>query len=86
MTVEIDGTMYHTVNEVAEQLDVSRQTLWRWRQEGKVPIGRRYRGREIVFSPAEVESIADYANRVEPLSPILAHQLRLFDGRTKEGQ
>ena len=86
MPVEIDGTAYQSVTEVADLLNISRQTLWRWRQDGKVPIGRRFRGREIVFSPNEVEAISEYANRVEPLDPILANQLPLFDGTAKEGR
>ena len=42
-TMEIEGTTYVTATAVAEEVDVCRQTLWRWRQEGKIPLGHRLR-------------------------------------------
>jgi len=56
-----------TATDVLEQVPVTRQTLWRWRQEGKIPAGHRYRNRQVVFTPDEVEAIREYANRVEPI-------------------
>jgi hypothetical protein len=48
MPVEIGGTKYLGAAEVVKRLNVTRQTLWRWRQQGKIPAGHRYRGREVV--------------------------------------
>ncbi len=67
MTIEIKGLEYHTLAETAALAGVSRQTLWRWRQEAKVPAGRRYRGRNVVYTPAEVQEIERYATRIEPI-------------------
>ena len=63
--VEINGINYLRSSELLKSVGVSRQTLWRWRQEGKVPAGHRYRGRHVVFSPDEVKAIREYANRIE---------------------
>jgi len=54
MAVELDGEVYLCVSEVAERIGVSRQTLWRWRTEGEIPTGHRYRGGKVVFSLPEV--------------------------------
>lgn len=66
--VEIAGTTYLPVTEVAKHVGVSRTTLWRWRHNGKIPLGRRYRNGLILFSPAEVELVRNYADRLEPIS------------------
>jgi predicted DNA-binding transcriptional regulator AlpA len=68
MSVEIHGIRYLTATGLLATIDVTRQTLWRWRQEGKIPSGHRYRGREVVFSPEEVKAIQEYANRLEPIN------------------
>ena len=70
MAIEMDGTTYLTAGEVVDELGVSRQTLWRWRQEGKIPPGyRRNRDRRVLFTADEVEVIQQFANQVEPISP-----------------
>ncbi len=79
MPIKIDGMTFYSVSEVLEGLDVSRQTLWRWRHEGKIPVGNRYRGRQILFTPREVETIRQFANRIEPIDQSDAYQLKLFD-------
>jgi predicted DNA-binding transcriptional regulator AlpA len=79
MPVEIHGIKYFGVSEVLKSLNVTRQTLWRWRQEGKIPPGHRYRARQVVFSPAEVKAIQEFANRIEPIENPNANQLRLFN-------
>jgi predicted DNA-binding transcriptional regulator AlpA len=80
--VDVDGARYLTAAEVAERAGVSRQTLWRWRQETKVPAGARYRDRQLLFSEAEAEAVEEYAHRLEPATPTgTAGQLRLFNGR-----
>jgi hypothetical protein len=81
MPIDIGGTQYLITAEVLDGLKVSRQTLWRWRQQGKIPAGHRYRGREVVFSPAEVAAIREFANRVEPIEPGQNTQLGLFNSR-----
>ena len=66
MPVEIAELLYFTADEVAMRADVSRQTLWRWRQEGNVPGGHRYRGRRLLFTEEEVQLVLDFAHRLEP--------------------
>ena len=63
----IDGTTYLSLDQVAEEIQVSRTTLWRWRQSGKVPAGHRYRGRLTLFTLSELAEIRDYANRLAPI-------------------
>ena len=67
MPLEVDGGEYFSADEVAEQADVSRQTLWRWRQEGLVPAGRKYRRRRLLFSREDLKAILDFAHRLEPV-------------------
>ena len=76
--MKVDGTNYATAADVARELDVSRQTLWRWRRDGKIPTGQRYRDRRILYTQAEVEQIHAYANRIEPISDEESRQLGLF--------
>ena len=80
MPVEINGIKYLSATELLDAVDVTRQTLWRWRQEGKIPAGHRFRGRQVVFSPDEVAAIEEYANRIEPIDSADAAQLSLFNG------
>ncbi|MEW8287489.1 MAG: helix-turn-helix domain-containing protein [Candidatus Thiodiazotropha endolucinida] len=81
MPVEINGIKYLSAAELLETVDVTRQTLWRWRQEGKIPAGHRFRGRQVVFNPEEVAEIQEYANRIEPIDNSEAGQLSLFNGK-----
>ena len=69
MPLVIEGVSYFTAAEVARVSHVTRQTLWRWRQDGKVPAGRRFRDKQVLFTEDEAEKIRDYANRLEPLAP-----------------
>jgi len=66
MGLEVGGIVYLTADEVAERAGISRQTLWRWRQEGRVPAGRRYRGRRLLFTEGELGLILEFAHRIEP--------------------
>ena len=85
--LSIEGVLYFTAAQVAREAGVTRQTLWRWRQEGKVPTGRRYRDKQILFTPAELALVRDYAHRIEPLEApstlVSADQLRLFTAPKK---
>ncbi|MCC6644559.1 MAG: helix-turn-helix domain-containing protein [Polyangiaceae bacterium] len=66
MLIQIDGVEYFTAADIHRELGVARQTLWRWRKARKIPPGRRYRDRQIVFTRAEVDAIREYSNRLEP--------------------
>lgn len=81
MPLEVDEMTYYSAADVVRDIGVSRQTLWRWRQDGKVPPGRRYRDRQILFTAAELEQIREYANRIEPATPGAGKQLKLFRGK-----
>ena len=87
MPTVVNEISYITASELLEELDVTRQTLWRWRQEGKIPSGHRYRGRQVLFSAEEVEVIREFANRIEPIDGSSGGQLNLFNGipNAKEG-
>ncbi len=85
VAVELDGIEYFSAAEVAKDVGVSRQTLWRWRQEGKVPVGWRFRDRQILFTEGELERIRDYANRLEPANPENMGQPSLFDLKRGNG-
>ena len=67
MPLTIEGVEFFTNTEVTQKLGVSRQTLWRWRAEGDVPLGRRYRRKSVVFTKEEVDQIFAFANKVEPI-------------------
>ncbi len=86
MPVQIGERTYFTNNEVSEELGVSRQTLWRWREKGRIPIGVRYRTRQVLFTVEEVAAIREYADRLEPIEFGGARQLGLFGRvRSEEG-
>ena len=67
MPVTIEGRKYYTNAEVSDELRVSRQTLWRWREKGSIPAGLRYRTRQVLFNAEEVEAIRQFANRLVPI-------------------
>jgi predicted DNA-binding transcriptional regulator AlpA len=87
MPVQVGGLTYFTNNEVLEELGITRQALWRWREKGRVPAGvRRQRTRQVLFTTEEVAAIREYANRLEPIEFGGARQLALFGrGRSEEG-
>lgn len=79
MTVHVDGQFFYSTKDVVENLGISRQTLWRWRIEGKIPQGNRYRVNRIIFTEEEVKQIREYAEHIEPIEQINTPQLKLFD-------
>lgn len=66
MAIEISGVPYFNAADIQRDLGVARQTLWRWRKAGKIPQGRRYRDRQVVFTEQEVQAIREYSDRLEP--------------------
>jgi hypothetical protein len=76
--LRIDGSDYFSVAQTLKSAGISRQTLWRWRQEGRVPAGHRFRDKQILFTADELEQIRQYANRVEPIGNDPRSQLNLF--------
>lgn len=80
MPVEVSGKRFFTVTDVTDLVGVTRQTIWRWRKAGKIPDGRRYRGREVLFTQEEVEDIYAHAHRLEPSDSgaDFEDQLKLF--------
>ena len=78
MSLEIDGVEYVPGGEILAALGISRQTLWRWRQEGKIPQGHRFRDGRVLFTRQEAERIIQHANRIEPISDQDRRQLGLF--------
>ncbi len=84
MTIVIDDIEYTTASDLLEELEISRQTLWRWRQQGRIPRGRLYRSKKLVFNADESSLIRDFANRLEPANLENPDQLRLF-GRGGSG-
>ena len=81
MPISIDDVRYLTATELLDEVDVTRQTLWRWRREGKVPAGHRYRNRQVVFTQEEVDMIRGYANRIEDIESPGGHEKKGYRGR-----
>jgi hypothetical protein len=81
MPFDIDGVTYFLAADVTAKIGVSRQTLWRWRQAGKIPAGHRFRDRQIVFTAEEFRAICEFANRLEPVDANEIDQLKLFQGK-----
>jgi excisionase family DNA binding protein len=87
MAMEIEGVTYYTAADICRELGVSRQTLWRWRSDGKIPAGRRFRDRQVLFTEDEVQLVREHANRLEPLdASATSEQLKLFATRGKGGR
>ena len=85
-SIQINGTSYYLLAELAHKLGVSRTTMWRWRKEGKIPVGRRFRDGRILVTQSEVEEIVRFANSLEPARPgDDPTQLKLFHSQGKGG-
>jgi len=69
MPITVSGQEFFTATEVADEIEVARQTLWRWRKAGKIPLGSRYRDRQILYTEGELEQIRLFANKLEPATP-----------------
>ena len=81
MPVLIDAIRYFCALEIAQELRVSRTTLWRWRSRGEIPRGKKYRGGKMVlFTEEEFGAIREFANRLEPVRGPNRNQMKLFSG------
>lgn len=85
MPLDIDGSTFFTANELLVELGLSRQTLWRWRQAGKVPTGNRYRGHQVIFTCEEANRVREHARRIDPIDSAAASGTNLIksNGRAK---
>jgi transcriptional regulator with XRE-family HTH domain len=81
MSFVLEGITYFSAADVSRAIGVSRQTLWRWRQDGKIPSGRRYRDHQVVFTTVEFDAIRAFAHRIEPIDAASPNQLKLFSSR-----
>jgi helix-turn-helix protein len=77
-SVQIGDITYFAATDIAAVLKISRQTLWRWRRAGKIPLGHRFRDGQTLFTEGEVEEIKVFALRVEPIETTDRSQLELF--------
>jgi len=80
MPVLIEDVRYFTAVEITKELGISRTTLWRWRSDGKIPLGRLYRGGTVVFTGEEFDAVRAFANRLEPVQGPSRDQMHLFNG------
>lgn len=78
LPTQIGGKDYFSALEVIRDVGVSRQTLWRWRQEAKIPAGLRFRNGQVLFTAEDLEAIRAYANRIEPATLANGRQMKLF--------
>jgi predicted site-specific integrase-resolvase len=65
-TLVIGNGRYVSAATLMETCGISRQTLWRWRQEGSIPPGSMHRNR-VVFTEAEAKQVKAFADRLVPL-------------------
>lgn len=79
--VRIDGVLYFAAADLAAVLQISRQTLWRWRRAGKIPVGHRFRDGQTFFTESEVDAIKEFAHRIDPIAAPDRNQLELFKPR-----
>jgi len=68
MPLVIEGGRYFTAVDVIAVTRATCQTLWSRRQEGKVPVERRFLDKQVLFTAGEAEKIREYANRMESLA------------------
>lgn len=68
MELTIDGVKYYPAADLVRRIGVSRQTLWRWRKQEKVPSGYHYRDGRLYFTEDECRAVMEYANHIEPAS------------------
>ena len=77
-SIEIEGVEYYSASDIVEKIGISRQTFWRWRQQGKIPLGNKYRDGRILFTTNEYEKIYQFANHIVPVENYEANQIKLL--------
>ena len=77
--IAIDGAEYFAAVALAKSLEISRQTLWRWRKRGKIPAGHRFRDGQIFFTKSEAAEVRQFANLIEPVRVGDVNQLSFFE-------
>jgi hypothetical protein len=75
LSVLVNDREFFTASEIANEVGVVRQTLWRWRLNGKIPQGHLFRDRQILFTAEEREQIREYANKLEPANADMTHKV-----------
>lgn len=83
MPLTVDAITYYTMKDAVDLLSITRQTLWRWRREGKVPQGRLFRRRRLLFSQSEFGQIEAFANKMESL-PVNRLQLSFLNDAERQ--
>jgi predicted DNA-binding transcriptional regulator AlpA len=80
MPLTVNGIRYLSLTEVADLVGRHRTTLWRWREQRKIPEGLRYCDQHLLYDTSEVEEIYAYAHRLQPDAARegLKRQLNLF--------
>jgi transposase-like protein len=81
--MQINGREYISAGDLAQELGITRQTLWRWRHEGKIPEGHRFRNNRIFFAAEDAQAVREYATKFEPAMSTQLNQLKLFNGRER---
>jgi excisionase family DNA binding protein len=83
MAVVIEGQRYFSKSEVAEMVGISRPTLYRWIDEGKVPHPgyERKRDRRFFYSEAEAKAVQEFAHQMDRVESDSRDQLPLFEQR-----
>lgn len=76
--IVLNDTVYFAAADIIRELQISRQTFWRWRHDGKIPSGHRFRDRRLLYQQEEFAVIREYATRVESAAAKDSGQLRLF--------
>lgn len=67
-TFKIDGVAYVPATALAQRVGICRQTLWRWRRQGRIPNGHRHRNGQVIFTQEEAEEVFNYAFQVSPIT------------------
>ena len=78
MPIVVGETQYYVAADVEREIGVSRSTLWRWRRQGKIPAGNRYRDRQILYTEEEFQTVKSFAHRVQPVDLYESKQKKLF--------
>ncbi|NPU83228.1 MAG: hypothetical protein HPY65_01980 [Syntrophaceae bacterium] len=74
----LNDVVYYAAADIIKELQISRQTFWRWRHDRKIPSGHRFRDRRLLYQQGEFAEICDYANKVESIPVKNDGQLNLF--------